>query len=308
MTAPRPPDDHRSRTANLSSSDKPADAACYPRNAIAQCVGASAACASVLGAGCVETSHTSVAVCANFGDLVPQDSPSSMLRSIGWPDRPRVLRNSAMRGLHTAEHVVLARTVACVLAVGALATAAGCGEHPAPRAAPPTVFPPPVSVSAHPAPTYPGPGCWSVTRTDDHDPDAVLTAVACTLYTYSPAEDDSAATAFDRARGLPSRSYQQGVAASRTGLARYTVATWQQWVQSRAIVAASAVVAPDDHPPDTDTHHARVVTVTQSVHPQPGGTNTSRPPESQPAPIVLYMAAARSNPADGWAVTMIAPR
>ena len=157
-------------------------------------------------------------------------------------------------------------------------------------------------------PNYPGLGSWSVSSVQDSSAEAVLVGVAETIYTYAPAIDRSSNEGFDRARGLLSEQYQQDVEATRTGLARYTAATWQRWAQRHAIVAATAAVTADDHPPDTDVRHARVLVVTQSVHPTPNGTETDRELEPRPAPIVLYITASRPDRASGWRVSMINPR
>ena len=200
------------------------------------------------------------------------------------------------------------RATICGLALWTVFITAGCGTRPDQR--PATSGPPRSPTVSEPAntPNYPGLGSWSVSSVKDSSAEAVLVGVADTIYTYASAIDRSSREGFDRARGLLSQQYQQDVEATQTGLARYTATTWQRWAQMHAIVAATAAVTADDHPPDTAIRHARVLVVTQSVHPTPNSTATDRELEPRPSPIVLYMTATRPNPASGWRVSMISAR
>ncbi|MBO0878797.1 MAG: hypothetical protein J2P17_00070 [Mycobacterium sp.] len=190
-----------------------------------------------------------------------------------------------------------------VLFTGAAVLVTGCAG-PAPPALPAPPDPAGASVAIRsPTVTATGELGWAVADVDATDPDAVLVAAAGALYSYAPAVDDSPAQAFDRSRPLLSRSYQQRVGASTTGLARCTGATWQRWRADRAAVTARAMIGGDDHPPDTAITHRRVVTVTETVHSaQAGSAGTTVDP------IMLYMTAGRHGATGTWRVIELAVR
>ena len=72
------------------------------------------------------------------------------------------------------------------------------------------------------------------------------------------------------------------------------VADWASWRGAGVAVAATARIAGDDHPADTTTRFARVVTVTQ----QPSD-------RSPPRELAVYITATRTSPAAPWLVDRI---
>ncbi|WP_181063667.1 hypothetical protein [Nocardia nova] len=155
--------------------------------------------------------------------------------------------------------------------------------------------------------TVPGQPAWSTVEVDSTNPDGVLVAAATALYSYAPAVDDNAAQAFDRACPLLSESYQHNVGESVAGLARYTGATWHQWQEQNAVITATAAIAADDHPSDTPTSHARVLTITQTVHAAPPD-DTRTTDIAPPRPITVYAVAGRTGSTARWQITKLVVR
>ena len=197
-----------------------------------------------------------------------------------------------------------ALAVSLAAAAGLILDATSCtvASSPAPRSSP--------TSAADQRPvllTVPGQPAWQKVEVDSTNPDAVLVAAATALYSYAPAVDDSAAQAFDRARPLLSESYQHNVGDSVTGLARYTGATWHQWHEQNAVITATTAIAADDHPSDTPTSHARVLTITQTVHTAPPD-DTGSTDSASPTPITVYAVAGRTGSTARWQITKLVVR
>ncbi|WP_037140506.1 hypothetical protein [Rhodococcoides fascians] len=186
---------------------------------------------------------------------------------------------------HRPNHRV--RTAAAAAALAALtATIVGCGTSTDP-ALPTTTAAPAPACSA---------GIDQFSRADLCDPEAVMTAALSALYSYHPATQTQKGVDIDSAATLLDPAYLSRLGVSYSALAPVTGNTWEQWKAENATVTATAVVASDDHPADTDSTVARVVAVHQSVT-GADGTETEQLP-----PLAIYTTTTRTA-SGGWAVS-----
>ncbi|WP_068027340.1 hypothetical protein [Nocardia mexicana] len=127
------------------------------------------------------------------------------------------------------------------------------------------------------------------TDVDPCSAEAVLTAATAAVFSYRPAEQTDQRAAFRTARLLMDPGFATRTEPAAMVWAPITGALWQQWTTSGTTVTATARVTGDDHPADTATTSARVLTVT--ARPSDGGT---------PLHFTVYTHATRPNPAAGW--------
>lgn len=178
------------------------------------------------------------------------------------------------------------RATLAAAALAALAVVSGCGT----------------SIDSGPSTTTPAPapacsaGIDQFTRADLCDPEAVMTAALSAMYSYHPATQTQKGVDIDSAATLLDPDYLDRLGVSYSALAPVTGNTWEQWKADESTVTATAVVASDDHPADTDTAVARVVAVHQSVV-GADGTDTEQLP-----PLAIYTTATRTA-SGGWAVS-----
>ncbi|MCZ4277400.1 hypothetical protein [Rhodococcoides yunnanense] len=188
--------------------------------------------------------------------------------------------------MNTSALTSVRRATLAAAALAALAVVAGCGT----------------STDSGPSTTAPAPapacsaGIDQFTRADLCDPEAVMTAALSAMYSYHPATQTQKGVDIGSAATLLDPGYLDRLGVSYSALAPVTGNTWEQWKADEATVAATAVVASDDHPADTDTTVARVVAVHQSVHDN-DGTETEQLP-----PLAIYTTATRTA-SGGWAVS-----
>lgn len=169
--------------------------------------------------------------------------------------------------------------------IGVVAVLAGCGT---------STDTGPTATAPEPAPACAA-GIDQITRADLCDPEAVMTAALSALYSYHPATQTEKGVDIGSAATLLDPSYLQRLGVSYSALAPVTGNTWERWKADNQSVTATAVVASDDHPADTDTAVARVVAVHQSVHDSNGDEI------EQLAPLAIYTTAVRTD-SGGWAI------
>lgn len=138
-------------------------------------------------------------------------------------------------------------TLLAVMAGACLLTA--CTEHPS-RGRPPDE-----NSCAHAAFEPP------LTVVDPCSPDSVTSAAMQTMLTYRPAEGLDSRRAFDAATPLLDPEFARTGAPAAIALAPVTPGMWDQWRDQHVTVTATARVTADDHPADTASRAARVVTV-----------------------------------------------
>jgi len=184
------------------------------------------------------------------------------------------------------------RTGAAVLVFATgIAVLAGCGSS--------TIETPPAPTGA-PAPSCTA-GVDSATGADLCDPESVMTTAVSVLYSYHPATQPQKGVDIDSAATLLDPGYTSRLGVSYSALAPVTGNTWEQWKAERATVSADAAIGSDDHPADTDTAIARVVSVTQTVHDAAGD------PVSQLPTMAVYTTVTRTGQG-GWAVSGVSVR
>lgn len=177
---------------------------------------------------------------------------------------------------------------AAMLAGALIVASAGCSSDEPARDQP--------APSAQQCTADPLPGFSGLDRCNG---DTVLQAAAATIFSYHPAQQINQAAAFDAAAGLLSEQYHRQVGASASVLAPITGATWLRWAQNNAVVTATPRITSTDHPPDTDTRHARVVEVTQHV------TGGAPEPDRR---LTVYMTAAREAATAPWQISLLSVR
>lgn len=113
------------------------------------------------------------------------------------------------------------------------------------------------------------------TDADDTTPtearDVILKALE-TMYTWSPAKDESTLDAYNRALPYLGQELQAGKD-NRT--ARGNTVWWQQWKKQQAEVTAEVLLIPSGHPEDTETEVQRSVMVIMTVT-KPDGTEIEK--------------------------------
>ncbi|WP_216917775.1 hypothetical protein [Nocardia noduli] len=123
---------------------------------------------------------------------------------------------------------------------------------------------------------------------DPCDPEQVLTAALRAVFGYRPDVQADPADALDAARPLLDDRFAAGAAASALVWSPVTPAVWQQWRRERVPVVTTVGVRPDDHPPDTGTRVARVVSVDIDA------------PVSDPDAFAVYATATRAGVTTAW--------
>ncbi|WP_051025358.1 hypothetical protein [Nocardia aobensis] len=137
-------------------------------------------------------------------------------------------------------------TLLAVMAGACLLTA--CTEHPS-RGRPPDE-----NSCAHAGFEAP------FTAVDPCSAESVISAALQTMFTYRPADGVDPRHAFDTATPLLDPEFALSAPAA-IALAPVTPDMWQHWRDQHVTITATARVTADDHPPDTTSRAARVVTV-----------------------------------------------
>lgn len=91
--------------------------------------------------------------------------------------------------------------------------------------------------------------------------DSVTSAALATMLTYRPAEGLDPRRAFEAAKPLLEPEFARSGAPSAIALAPVTPDMWDGWRDQHVTVTATASTTADDHPADTASRAARVVTV-----------------------------------------------
>ncbi|WP_094028364.1 hypothetical protein [Nocardia cerradoensis] len=104
------------------------------------------------------------------------------------------------------------------------------------------------------------------------------------MFTYRPAEGLDPRRAFEAATPLLDPEFARSGASAATVLAPVTPDMWDRWRDQHVTVTATARATADDHPPDTASRAARVVTVSM------------QPSDSTPAPRLVVFAVAHRTP------------
>ncbi|MFF0458418.1 hypothetical protein [Nocardia africana] len=99
------------------------------------------------------------------------------------------------------------------------------------------------------------------TAVDPCSAESVMSAALQTMFTYRPADGVDPRHAFDAAMPLLDPDFARSGAPAAIALAPVTPDMWQHWRGQHVTVTATARVTADDHPPDTASRAARVVTV-----------------------------------------------
>lgn len=139
------------------------------------------------------------------------------------------------------------RTLLTVMAGACLLTA--CTEHPS-RGRPP-------DENACARARFDSP----FTAVDPCSAESVMSAALQTMFTYRPGEGLDPRHAFDAATPLLEPELARSGAPAAITLAPVTPDMWEHWRDQHVTVTAIARTAADDHPADTATRAARVVTV-----------------------------------------------
>ncbi|MEU6190811.1 hypothetical protein [Nocardia sp. NPDC047038] len=125
-------------------------------------------------------------------------------------------------------------------------------------------------------------------QVDPCDAEQVLTAALGAIFGYQPGEQADPTEALASARALLEDRFAARAASSALVWAPVTTAVWQQWRTDRVQVATTARVLADDHPPDTATQVARVVTIDIDA------------PVSDPTAFAVYATATRDSVETQW--------
>lgn len=123
---------------------------------------------------------------------------------------------------------------------------------------------------------------------DPCDPVQVLTAALTAVFGYRPDVQADPRDALDTARALLDDRFAAGSASSALVWSPVTTAVWQRWRSERVPVVTTARVLPDDHPPDTGTRVARVVSVDIAA------------PVADPEVFAVYATATRAGSSMAW--------
>ncbi|WP_063014238.1 hypothetical protein [Nocardia kruczakiae] len=108
------------------------------------------------------------------------------------------------------------------------------------------------------------------------------------MFTYRPAEGLEPRRAFEAATPLLDPEFARSGAPAATALAPVTPDMWGRWRDQHITVTATAHATADDHPADTASRAARVVTVSM------------QPSDSTPAlKLVVFAVAHRAQTGDG---------
>ncbi|MFD3706159.1 hypothetical protein ACFWUP_23720 [Nocardia sp. NPDC058658] len=121
-------------------------------------------------------------------------------------------------------------------------------------------------------------------------PEVLLAAVAG-LFAYDPATGVDPPTTFDRVRPLMSAPFQAKAAASVWVLSPVTIVDWNSWVKRGVTMRSEVAITGDDHPPDTATTTARVLSVRLA------------PANMTPIVFAVYSRAVRVSAESAWLIT-----
>ncbi|MCC3318312.1 hypothetical protein [Nocardia africana] len=126
------------------------------------------------------------------------------------------------------------------------------------------------------------------TAVDPCSADSVTSAALQTMFTYRPAEGLDPRRAFEAATPLLDPEFARSGAPAAIALVPVTADMWERWRDLHVTVTATARPTADDHPADTASRAARVVTV--SMHPS----------DSTPAlRLVVFAVAHRTQTGNG---------
>lgn len=132
---------------------------------------------------------------------------------------------------------------------------------------------------------------------DTCDGEAVLTAAVTAIFTYRPEEQTSPADALHAALPLLVEDFAAGAETGAMVWGPATTADWQRWRRDGVPVGVAAFVRADDHPPDSATRIARVISVDLQT------------PEPDPPVFAVFATATRERAGSGWRLSglLVAP-
>jgi hypothetical protein len=126
------------------------------------------------------------------------------------------------------------------------------------------------------------------TSVDPCSADSVTATALETMLTYRPAEELDQRRAFEAATPLLDPEFARSGAPAAIALAPVTPDIWDRWRDQHVTVTATARATADDHPADTASRAARVVTVSM------------QPSDSTPAlKLVVFAVAHRAQTSNG---------
>ncbi|MFF3224090.1 hypothetical protein ACFYV7_14960 [Nocardia suismassiliense] len=118
--------------------------------------------------------------------------------------------------------------------------------------------------------------------------ESVLLAAVRTIFGYLPSEQPDQRAAFRAARDLIDPAFAQQGEASALVWAPVSAPQWQQWRRDGIEITTLVRLTEDDHPPDTPTTAARVLSV--QLHP-------AEPPSIE---LAVYARAHRTTTTAAW--------
>ncbi|MFB8004885.1 hypothetical protein [Nocardia sp. NPDC056000] len=126
---------------------------------------------------------------------------------------------------------------------------------------------------------------------------AVAVAAIERVFTYHPSDEADQRSAFRAAIPLMTAELVARGENTAPVLAPITSAHWQRWRESGVVVTATARLADDDHPADTDRDVARVASV--ALHPSDG---------AEPLLLTVYVRATRPSSSARWRMSALEVR
>ncbi|MFE9575303.1 hypothetical protein ACFYO1_02870 [Nocardia sp. NPDC006044] len=121
--------------------------------------------------------------------------------------------------------------------------------------------------------------------------EAVLLAAVETIFGYRPSDQPDQRAAFRAARDLIAPGFAEQAEPSALVWAPISAQQWQHWRRDRIEIATLVRLTRDDHPPDTPTTTARVLSV------------ELRPGDQPPIGFTVYARAARTTTTAAWQLT-----
>ncbi|MFB7718224.1 hypothetical protein [Nocardia sp. NPDC056100] len=134
-------------------------------------------------------------------------------------------------------------------------------------------------------------------RVDPCSAPAVALAVIERVFTYRPSDETDQRSAFRAAIPLMAAELVARGENAAPVLAPITSAQWQRWRESGVVVTATARLAADDHPTDTDRDLARVAGV--ALHTADG---------TESVQLTVYLRATRPSSSARWLISALEVR
>ncbi|WP_156150364.1 hypothetical protein [Gordonia sihwensis] len=185
-------------------------------------------------------------------------------------------------------HRRMQRAAAAALAAATLLTAVACGSR---NPEPGESIPPEAPVTQAPAkPTLPEPQAG----TDRNDPLALIVTMCETVFTRDAGTEKGYSDSYRRAKPLMTAALVGELLKPAT--VERPFPQWVRWQNEKAWIQGDCAVTSSEHPEDTATSVARVLSVTEVAHPadDPDSTTTTRD-------WVVYATASKGG--SGWQVS-----